>query len=328
MCGTTLSHFSRITFNNQQFHALAQPWRHLMESTKSVRSVVLTLILLVTCVTILAAWGGGNANVALAQKPKPAFKPTKFKPACANPTFPLPAPAKAKPIDSLCGLAGSGVGPEGAQDMVKNNFCAKGTPKAITVADLVDLQTAVEANPAINFGNTGKAGKKGPTTNRALLKRLGKGKLGEGQLVTLSKVFVLIARQEGGESVNCGKDVEEKPTVNDHDIHISLVSSPNQDPTTDECSSVVAEMSPHHRPDSWTHGNVEKVAKANLPVRVTGQLYFDSSHFPCKGGVGVGAGNPKRKSLWEIHPIYKFEVCTADCDGEGTWVTLDKWAEQ
>lgn len=296
-----------------------------MKQTKSLRMLVLTLFFVAAFGSVsLAIWEGGRGNVALAQaKPKPAFKPTKFKPACVNPTFPMPAPAKAKLIDSLCGLAGSGVLAEGMQDMVKNNFCAKGTPKEITVADLTDLQAKVAANPAINFGSSGKAGKKGPTTNRAPLKRLG-----EGKLVTLSKVFVLIARQEGGESVNCGKDVEGKPTVNDHDIHISLVSSPNLDPKTDECSSVVAEMSPHHRPDSWTHGNVEKVAKLNLPVRVTGQLYFDSSHFPCKGGVGVGAGNPKRKSLWEIHPIYKFEVCTADCDGEGTWVTLDKWAAQ
>jgi hypothetical protein len=65
-----------------------------------------------------------------------------------------------------------------------------------------------------------------------------------------------------------------------------------------------------------------------LPVRVTGQLYFDSSHFPCSGGQGAGEGNPKRVSLWEIHPIYKFEVCTSGCDGAGTWLPLDQWAKQ
>ncbi len=141
--------------------------------------------------------------------------------------------------------------------------------------------------------------------------------------MTLSKVFVLIARQEGGESVNCGKNVLDAALF--HDIHISLVSSLD---VTDECSSVVAEMSPHHRPDSWNHANVEKVAREKLPVRVTGQLYFDSSHFPCSGGQGAGEGNPKRIALWEIHPIYKFEVCTGDCDGAGQWVPLDKWAAQ
>lgn len=96
---------------------------------------------------------------------------------------------------------------------------------------------------------------------------------------------------------------------------------------TEECGGAVAEMSPHRRPDSWTHANVEKAARAGLPVRVTGQLYFDSSHVPCSGGQGVRS-NPRRVSLWEIHPIYKFEVCTAGYDGAGTWLTLDKWASQ
>lgn len=175
----------------------------------------------------------------------------------------------------------------------------------------------MEKNPAINFGNENKGTrKKGPTTNRAPLRRLG-----EGKLVTL-KAYVLIARQEGGESVNCGKNV---PNAADfHDIHISLVESAD---VTEECAGVVAEMSPHHRPDSWNHANVDKVAGAKLPVRVTGHLYFDSSHFPCANGQ-PSAGNPKRISLWEIHPIYKFEVCTADCDGAGTWMALDEWVKQ
>lgn len=290
---------------------------------KSSRMLLLIFLFVATFgVTSLAAWGGARSKPPVPKsqgKPAPAFKPTKFKPACVNPSYPMPAPAAAPAIDSQCGLAGAGVGPEGQQDMVKNNFCAKGIPKEITVADLTALQAKVEANPAINFGSAGKGTrKKGPTTNRAPLK-----KLGEGKLVTLSKVFVLIARQEGGESVNCGKNVATGASF--HDIHISLVESPD---LTDECSSVVAEMSPHHRPDAWTHGNVEKVAKAKLPVRVTGQLYFDSSHFPCSGGQGAGQGNPKRVALWEIHPVYKFEVCTADCDGDGQWVALDKWAQQ
>lgn len=247
-----------------------------------------------------------------------AARSVEFKPACTNPSFPTPRPTTSLGIDSQCGLAGAGAGPEGQQDMVKNNFCAKGAPQAVTIADLIKLQAQVEKNQAINFGNENKGTrKKGPTTNRAPLK-----KLGEGKLVTL-KAFVLIARQEGGESVNCGKNVPNEALF--HDIHISLVGSTDID---NECSGVVAEMSPHHRPDSWAHGNVEKVAKEKLPVRVTGQLYFDSSHFPCSNGQGAGEGNPKRLSLWEIHPIYKFEVCTAKCDGAGKWLDLDQWVNQ
>lgn len=280
--------------------------------------VAVCLVLFAGGLIALTSVKATRLQTSSAKKPAPAFKPTTFKPACANPSYPAPAPKSSPAIDAQCGLAGAGSGPEGQQDMTKNNFCAKGTPQAITIADLTDLQSQVLANTAINFGSANQGTrKKGPTTNRAPLK-----KLGEGKLVTL-KAFVLIARQEGGESVNCGKSVPDGALF--HDIHISLVGSPS---VVDECSGVVAEMSPHHRPDAWTHGNVEKVSQAKLPVRVTGQLYFDSSHFPCSGGQGAGEGNPKRVSLWEIHPIYKFEVCTADCDAAGTWVALDQWAGQ
>lgn len=244
-------------------------------------------------------------------KPKPPpFKPTKFKPVCANPSYPTPVPAKSPAIDGLCGLAGDGIGPEGQQNMAKNNFCATGKPQAITIADLTNLQAQVVKNPAINFGS------KGPTTNRAPLKTLG-----EGKLVTL-KAFINIARQEGPESNNCGKNVPDEAPY--HDIHINLVASSTD---TDQCSGIVAEMSPHHRPDAWTPGNLDKVSSKKLPVRVTGHLYFDSSHVPCANGKPVG-DNPQRISLWEIHPIYKFEVCTANCDGAGTWIALDQWAKQ
>ena len=277
---------------------------------------ITTVALLALCVALILFVPGRKLN-AVAQSKKP-FKRTRFTPVCANPSYPMPAPVKKPPIDSQCGLSGSGAGPEGAQDSAKNNFCAHGTPREISIADLTKLQQQVEKNPTINFGNENKGTrKKGPTTNRAPLKRLG-----EGSLVTL-KAFVLIARQEGPESVNCEKNVGEEADF--HDIHISLVDSTGVE---DECAGVVAEMSPHHRPDSWTHANVEKVARDKLPVRVTGHLYFDSSHFPCSGGQSAGEGNPKRVSLWEIHPIYKFEVCTGGCDGAGTWVTLDEWAKE
>jgi hypothetical protein len=245
-----------------------------------------------------------------------ALQSTAFKPTCKKPNYPSPAPAKAPAIDSECGLQGSGTGAEGAQNAAKNNFCASGPAKAITINDLIALQQMVEADASINFGdqNTG-ARKKGPTADRTAL-----NKLGEGKQVTL-KAYVLIARQEGGESVNCGKGVSGE---NSHDIHISLVGSAD---TTSECAGTVAEMSPHMRPDSWTHLNVQKVADAKLPVRVTGHLFFDSSHVPCAGGQKVRS-NPMRASLWEIHPVYKFEVCTADCDGEGKWLPLDQWVKK
>lgn len=288
-----------------------------MNSRRSHLSVGVFVFAVAVSVTI---FGVAHSAKGQATKKTPVFKPTKFKPGCVKPSYPMPVPAKSPGIDSQCGLTGIGTGPEGVQDSVKNNFCAAGSPQEITIEDLTKLQAQVEKNSAINFGNENKGNKKkGPTTNRAAL-----NSLGEGKLVTL-KAYVLIARQEGGESVNCGKNVQDAALF--HDIHISLVADVPTEATS-ECSGVVAEMSPHHRPDAWTQANVDKVSKAKLLVRVTGQLYFDSSHFPCANGEGAGEGNPKRVSLWEIHPIYKFEVCTANCDGAGTWLALDEWAKQ
>lgn len=244
-----------------------------------------------------------------------------FKPACSRPSYPQPPPAASPGIDSQCGASGAGTGAEGQQNAAKNNFCATGTPRPVTVDSLTALQASVEKDASINFGDENSPPRlKGPTADRSALR-----KLGEGRLVTL-KAYVLVARQEGGESVNCGHQVPNQPAF--HDIHISLVASPGTSAdAAGECTGVVAEMSPHHRPDSWTHANVEKVARAKALVRVTGQLFFDSSHYPCAGGQPVRS-NPKRVSLWEIHPVYKFEVCTANCSGAGTWLPLDQWAKQ
>lgn len=230
-----------------------------------------------------------------------------FTQTCDSPSFPSPTKT---PPDSTCGITGKG-GAEANQNKAKNDFCASGDPNSIDFAKLKDLQAQVAANSSIDWGNkkTEDHGK-GPTVDRAPLEQLG-----EGQLVQL-KGFVLIARQEGAESVNCGANIPNKPV--DHDIHISIVPTADE---TDECNSVVVEMSPHHRPTEWTAANVEKIAQAHTAVRVTGHLFFDSSHVPCADGQPVPS-NPKRFSLWEIHPIYQFEVCTADCDGAGQWSPL------
>lgn len=236
----------------------------------------------------------------------------KFTPACDAPSYPSPPPATPVAIDSACGLQGSG-GTEANQNMAKNNFCASGQMQLVTVKDFEKLQQQVDADTSIPFGdkNSG-ARQKGPAVDRAPLE-----KLGEGKLVSLQG-YVLLARQEGAESVNCEDKVPNDPAY--HDIHIELIDTASE---TDECAGIVAEMIPHHRPTMWTADNVEELAKNHAQVRVTGQLFFDSSHVPCQNGQGIG-DNPKRVSLWEIHPIYKFEVCSGDCTGTGQWVPLNQ----
>ena len=238
------------------------------------------------------------------------FKKQDFTQTCGNPSFPSP---DKMPPDSICGVTGSG-GAEAAQNTAKNDFCPTGDSQPITFEDFKNLQTQVADDQNINWGDKNTSTRsKGPTTDRTPLQQLG-----EGNLVVL-RGFVLIARQEGAESVNCGKNAPSGAVY--HDIHISIVPSATE---TDECNSVVAEMSPHHRPAEWTAANLMKLARAHTPVRVTGHLFFDSSHVPCTDGQPA-PGNPKRFSLWEVHPIYQFEVCTANCDADGTWMALIDW---
>ena len=245
---------------------------------------------------------------------------------CPHPNLPSPTPA---PIDSTtCGPAGNG-GAETTQNEAKNNFCADGPAQPITIAEMTTLQQKVESDKSIPFGSRDEhplTTNPGPATDRKPLQQLGEG----NQVVLVG--FVKKARQEEAESVNCGKGgpVPNKPEY--HDIHVSIV----ENSANSECSGIVAEMIPHHRPTIWTADLVNQVATAGLQVRVTGQLMFDSSHSPCQNGKPVCTkpkGNPPKQScdparvsLWEIHPIYKFEVCThGDCSSGSGWVPLDQW---
>ncbi|HKD15945.1 MAG TPA: hypothetical protein VKE71_15525 [Candidatus Angelobacter sp.] len=253
-------------------------------------------------------------NMAPSNRGKPVTTPPPggFTQSCSAPHFPIDTP---EAMDTgACGIAGKG-GAETTQNEAKNNFCAPDPAKPVTLADMLALQQKVQQDSSIHFGNTRShplSSGAGPQQDRAPLV-----KLGEGDEVVIQG-FVLIARQEGAESVNCGKNVPDDPT--NHDIHISLV----QNPGDAECSSIVVEMTPHHRPEEWTPKLVNEVAHAKLLVQVTGQRMFDSSHSPCSNGTPV-SGDPRRASLWEVHPIYKFEVCPQGNCSSGGWVPLELW---
>jgi hypothetical protein len=223
-------------------------------------------------------------------------------------------------MDGACGPEGNGSA-EANQNKAKNNFCATdpagelANPTLTSIPELVALQAKAQQIPDINFGNRfghPLTSKPGPVVDRGALEALGEGKL--VQLIG----YVKIARQEGNESVNCGTNVPNDPAY--HDIHVSIVLSP----ADQECSGVVVEMTPHHRPEAWTAALVNEAAAAGLLVRVTGQRMFDSSHTPCQNGAAV-KGDPSRISLWEVHPIYKFEVCPQGNCTSGGWMELEAW---
>lgn len=239
-----------------------------------------------------------------------------FSPDCALPFDDIKT--EGLTIDSICtedGNAGDDTGKR-LESEAKNNFCVDGEPTPISYEDFKQLQAA--SDKVAGLKNVLK-------TSRDPLAEIfssgGRPALGEGSLVQFVG-FVLDAHHSNvgrgkGELVNC-----KLPDKEDNDIHIELMMDPADD---DPCNGVTAEMSPHFRPEAW---NELVDLKLERPVRITGPLFFDSSHQPCRDGKRP---NPKRISVWEIHPVYQFEVCKsknlASCSAENDslWIPLDQW---
>jgi len=207
------------------------------------------------------------------------------------------------------------------QNSVKNNFCAlAAAPERFTPQMLIDLET--NHHIASGFG-------KEPADRHAL------ADLGEGKVIRI-KAYLIEAHHAdlgNGESVNCNGGTEE-----DNDIHIAF----GEAPATGECASITGEISPHYRPASWNEiGHFETFNPSTKkytvnpgmaarlqahPYRITGQLFFDASHQPCPCGTHCA---PVRSSVWEIHPIYRIEVCkagtTCNEDADTDWLEFDDW---
>lgn len=272
--------------------------------------------------------------------------------------MPFNAAAVERPIDRDCGTEGSAKSNNAterarqAQNRAKNQFDATGTPVPILITDFDRLEKAtVRARKcaANNMDNCHRVDLTGELpSDRAQLKDLATTKagapVGEGTVVVLeAKVlgshysntkYNHYSNGSGqGESVNCKgvPSLKGSSEIDRNDIHIELVAPG----VTDHCLSVTAEISPHFRPASWRRfhnmksggpgDNVNVEAKSvNFSklkmVRLTGPLFYDASHEPCSPGhTNV---SPKRRSLWEIHPVYELEVQTLS----GQWMSFEDWA--
>ncbi len=148
--------------------------------------------------------------------------------------------------------------------------------------------------------------------------------VGEGSYVQLMG-RLMIARDEHPETVNChGSD--------GMDIHISISDKPSAPRT--EFDGVVVEMIPQlDHPPGWDSATLNGLAKTKRIVLVAGSLTYDNEHYlyddpdhPSK----QSKSQPKRASLWEIHPIVKFFVCDREsCDPtkHDDWATLSGWSK-
>jgi hypothetical protein len=269
-----------------------------------------------------------NVEAPSATSPEETFSARRsqgeaFDPGC---TLPFASIEEKHPvIDDSCSIDGTkrdgGSLSDGkiAENHAKNNFCVTGTPVDITYGDLLQLESARRDVHDKDLPDA--AARKGQLSGVITVNG---HKIGEGTLVRL--VIHLIEAHYSdtqrsrsdtkfGESVNCYR-----PSNEENDIHIVL----GQQTQDDECKSVTAEMSPHFRPAKWTADDLNSIGEH--PIRVTGQVFYDSSHVICQPGKRTA---PKRASLWEIHPVYTFEVCRlTDIDQcrsapDSDWQALD-----
>lgn len=234
--------------------------------------------------------------------------------------LPFAAIALKHPIDGTCGADGKGKSPaKVAESRAKNDFCAKGPALELVFQTFVQLQKAVDESN-IPFGSSRKLPvDRSPLRGLKIDDEVCADGCGEGTLVKLVTFIreAHFANVRAGEAVNCGQ-----PGRDSNDIHIALAESPDEE---DLCNTVTAEMSPHFRPKEWS-----KIPGLELrrPVRITGALFFDGSHVPCRGGKRP---NPQRASLWEIHPVYAVDVCrnlsvkACPAEQETVWIPFHKW---
>lgn len=246
----------------------------------------------------------------------PTRSTSQFTAPCG--TLPFEDIKEKHPIDDECDIEGMGSDLSRLQNRAKNNFCATGTPVAVTRTTFIRLQQAADKfdKSEIPWGS-GNSLPPDRSKLKGVVTVAGK-KLGEGTVVTFVG-FILSARNSNvskGESVNCKKGGKAN-----NDIHIELGNSPS----ADECSAVSAEITPHFRPAAWEE--IVDFDHDPHPFKFTGQLFFDASHVPCRPGKRA---NPARASVWEVHPVYSIEVCKnktlAGCPANDAskWTPFDK----
>ena len=203
----------------------------------------------------------------------------------------------------------------GLRNLAKRHIPSGESPAALTLADFSALQQDI--NSAFADADVQKTTFE-PSRNALRNLATTAGKVSEGDLVQLTG-YLTVARDEGKESVNCGGS-------DGRDIHINVSEKGGT-----EYQGVVVEMIPQlPRPIGWDSGTLNTIAKQQLPVLVVGGLTYDNEHYVNKDSQHPKSGQPARMSLWEIHPITEFYVCTKSggCDPSraDTWVSLEEWA--
>ena len=221
--------------------------------------------------------------------------------------FAFPAPSATSASNPPCANSFADCRPEGCGALGSTQALLNSTKRrppsetnarTLTFADLRSLQQ--KANDLVGQHNELTQAERDSLVN---LNASG-GNVREGRLV---KVRGFLARglephaNSSGESVNCRLTQSAN-----NDFHISIVENAGED----EVKGIVVEMIPQDRNAGWTLAKLKSIREQGKRILVIGALFYDNIHIVNDDPAHNIGGQPKRFSLWEVHPITKFFVCT------------------
>jgi Bacterial SH3 domain len=216
--------------------------------------------------------------------------------------FPARATTNAPCANSFASCRPEGCGAPGSDQAILNSTKrrqpSETNARTLSFADLRSLQQ--KANNLVGQHNELTQAERDSLVNLSVTS----GTVREGKLVKVRGF--LAAKVEphantSGESVNC----RFTPSEN-NDFHISLVENAGED----EFKGIVVEMIPQNRNPGWTLAKLINLRQQGKRVLVVGALFYDNIHIVNDDPNHPIGGQPKRVSLWEVHPITKFFVCT------------------
>lgn len=214
--------------------------------------------------------------------------------------------------------------PDALVNQGKRRVPPSGTPVRLTLDDFEHLQSLADqlVGQKVSLDQTAR-----DRLQNLDLKSSDK-LVSEGSLVEVVGYVVGLPHRpkaSGPESVNC-----QLTGADNNDFHIPLARHPEDT----EFEGIVVEMIPQDRPEGWTIRKLRKVAREGRRVVVRGQLFYDNKHLVNDDPDDVKGSDPKRFSLWEIHPATQFHVCVTaskKCDPkkvkEPQWKRLEKLAD-
>jgi hypothetical protein len=219
---------------------------------------------------------------------------------------------------SLLACPEAGCAHDGSSDAVTNELKRRvppaGAPRTLTLDDFKRLQD----DEIAVFGDDKIEPDEAERTKGLRNLKVDGGRVSEGDLVQVVGFLVGKPHANSGESVNC-----KLTGSTNNDFHLTIAD----DPASDEFNGIVVEMTPQARPKTWTLKRVTAVQKLERPVLVVGQLFYDNKHHVNDDPENPGGGDPKRFSLFEVHPVTQFFVCrtTDQCDPAraADWTTLE-----